>query len=150
MPNLLTGGHVDRGGAVIRREVIFRWESVDRVDLGQNPAGDDRSDAVELGEPGAGAVDQRSDLRADGFHLRVQRPDVVEVLVSQLVPPQTAAIDEEPLDSRISETTRMVYGNLSSSGMRRECALGQGTVADFAAARAAQRFVSPVENGGKL
>ena len=84
MPNLLTGGHVDRGGAVIRREVIFRWEPVDRVDLGQNPAGDDRSDAVELGEPGAGAVDERSDLRADGFHLRVQRADVVEVLLGQL------------------------------------------------------------------
>jgi hypothetical protein len=93
MPNLLTGGRVDGGGAVIRREVIFRWEPVDRVDLGQNPAGDDRSDAVELGEPGAGAVDQRSDLRADGFHLRVQRPDVVEVLVRQLPPHHPDRVD---------------------------------------------------------
>ena len=27
-------------------------------------------------------------------------------------PPQTDAIDEEPLDSRMSETTRIVYGKL--------------------------------------
>ena len=32
------------------------------------------------------------------------------------VPPHTDAMDEEPLDSRISDTTRMVYGNSSRSG----------------------------------
>ena len=31
--------------------------------------------------------------------------------------PQTDAIDDEPLDSRISETTRIVYGNSSPSGI---------------------------------
>src|SRR5579863_4897629 len=32
--------------------------------------------------------------------------------------PQTEAIDEEPLDSRISETTRIVYGNSCFDGSR--------------------------------
>ena len=31
-------------------------------------------------------------------------------------PEHTEAIDEEPFDSVISETTRMVYGNLSNGG----------------------------------
>ena len=31
--------------------------------------------------------------------------------------PQTEAIDDEPLDSRMSETTRMEYGNSSADGM---------------------------------
>ncbi len=31
-------------------------------------------------------------------------------------PPQTDAIEEEPFDSRISDTTRSVYGNESKSG----------------------------------
>ena len=31
--------------------------------------------------------------------------------------PQTVAIDDDPLDSVISETTRMVYGNFVASGM---------------------------------
>jgi hypothetical protein len=30
--------------------------------------------------------------------------------------PQTEAIDEEPFDSRMSETIRMVYGNSSLGG----------------------------------
>ena len=36
--------------------------------------------------------------------------------------PQTLAIDDEPFDSRISETTRMVYGNWVSSGRTAESA----------------------------
>ncbi len=38
------------------------------------------------------------------------------------MPPQTLAIDELPFDSRISLTTRIVYGNLSSSGIIRTIA----------------------------
>ena len=33
-----------------------------------------------------------------------------------MIPPQTVAIDEDPLDSRMSETIRIVYGNSSSEG----------------------------------
>ena len=32
--------------------------------------------------------------------------------------PQTEAIEEEPFDSRMSDTTRMVYGNSSCEGSR--------------------------------
>ena len=31
--------------------------------------------------------------------------------MSERQPPQTAAIDEEPFDSSVSETMRIVYGN---------------------------------------
>ena len=33
--------------------------------------------------------------------------------ISASEPPHTVAIDDEPFDSRISETTRSVYGKLS-------------------------------------
>ena len=67
------------------------------------------------------------------------------------VPPQTVAMDEDPLDSRISETSRMVYGNDSLLG---------STLSSARSARwpwpisrrpgAPMRPVSPTENGGKL
>ena len=84
MPDLLTRGGVDGCGAVVGREVIFRWESVDRLYFGQDPPRDDWPDAIQLGEPGPGAVDQGSDLRPDRGHLRVQRPNIVQVLMGQL------------------------------------------------------------------
>ena len=93
MPDLLTRGGVDGCGAVVGREVIFRWESVDRLYFGQDPPRDDWPDAIQLGEPGPGAVDQGSDLRADGFHLRIQCPNVVEVLVRQLPPHHPDRVD---------------------------------------------------------
>ena len=65
--------------------------------------------------------------------------------------PQTEAIDDEPLDSRISDTTRTTYGNFSISGI---------TALTPRRARLpwpiSRRFgpdimpVSPTENGGKL
>ena len=65
--------------------------------------------------------------------------------------PQTEAIDEEPFDSVISETTRMVYGKASSDGMtastprlaRRPWPISRrfGPI---------MRPHSPTENGGKL
>lgn len=48
-------------------------------------------------------------------------------------PPQTEAIDDEPLDSVISETMRMVYWKSSGAGSSGISALGQAAVADFAA-----------------
>ena len=51
--------------------------------------------------------------------------------------PQTVAIEEEPLDSVISETTRSVYGKAFLGRQQRmDRAPGQLAVADFAAARA--------------
>ena len=67
------------------------------------------------------------------------------------VEPHTDAIDEEPFDSRISETTRIVYGNVSASGMT-----GRRARSASAPWPMSRRFgprmkpVSPTENGGKL
>ena len=36
--------------------------------------------------------------------------------MSARAPPHTEAMDDDPLDSRMSETIRMVYGNFSLSG----------------------------------
>ena len=64
--------------------------------------------------------------------------------ISPSVPPQTVAIELEPLDSRMSETTRIVYGKLVGIGHDRlDAALGQRAVADLAPAGAADRPHSP-------
>ena len=67
-------------------------------------------------------------------------------------PPQTDAIDDEPFDSRMSETMRIVYGKSSNAGSTRlQRALGEVAVADLAAADVPRiGRTSPVENGGKL
>src|SRR5919112_6134575 len=65
--------------------------------------------------------------------------------------PQTEAIDEEPLDSRMSDTTRIVYGKSSVDGTI-------GTSARSASApwpmsrRLGPRMkpASPTENGGRV
>ena len=56
-------------------------------------------------------------------------------------PPHTVAIDDEPFDSRISETTRSVYGKSSYVRQQRlQRALGQRAVPDLAAAGAADHL----------
>src|SRR5919108_2404289 len=70
--------------------------------------------------------------------------------ISDSEEPHTEAIDEEPLDSRMSDTTRMVYGNSSCDGII-------GTSARSASApcpmsrRLGPRMkpASPTENGGE-
>ena len=61
------------------------------------------------------------------------------------------AIDEEPLDSMTSETTRIVYGNSSSEGITgrraRSARLPWPISRRFGLP---MRPVSPVQNGGKL
>ena len=53
--------------------------------------------------------------------------------------PHTLAIEEEPLDSRMSETTRIVYGNSSLARQHRlDRPLGQRPVTDLAAAGRAE------------
>ena len=71
--------------------------------------------------------------------------------ISERLEPQTDAIDDEPFDSRMSETTRIVYGKSSIDGTT-------GTSARSASAPwpMSRRFgprmkpASPTENGGKL
>jgi hypothetical protein len=58
--------------------------------------------------------------------------------ISARQPPHTEAIDDEPFDSVISETTRIEYGNSAAVGQHRDQrALGQAAVADLAALRRA-------------
>ncbi len=66
-------------------------------------------------------------------------------------PEQTLAMEEEPFDSRMSETMRMVYGNSSYAGStaasarsaRLPCPISRRLVPRTG-------FTSPVEKGGKL
>ena len=65
--------------------------------------------------------------------------------------PQTEAIDDEPLDSRMSDTTRIVYGNSSVVGT-----IGTSARSASAPWPTSRRFgpprrpASPTEKGGKL
>ena len=71
--------------------------------------------------------------------------------MSASVPPQTVAIEDEPLDSRMSETTRIVYGNASSVGRTGESARRARLPWPMSRRDGPRRnFASPTENGGKL
>src|SRR5919112_3833981 len=65
--------------------------------------------------------------------------------------PQTDAIDDEPLDSKMSETTRIVYGKSSIDGI-----IGTSARSASAPWPMSRRFgprmkpASPTENGGKV
>ena len=65
--------------------------------------------------------------------------------------PQTDAIDDEPLDSRMSDTTRIVYGNSSVDGTIAVSA--RSASAPWPMSRRLgprMKPASPTENGGKL
>jgi len=65
--------------------------------------------------------------------------------------PQTDAIDEEPFDSRMSETTRIVYGKSSFGGSTASTA--RSASAPWPMSRRdgePKRRTSPTENEGKL
>ena len=71
--------------------------------------------------------------------------------ISASAPPHTEAIDELPFDSRISDTTRMVYGKAFSSGSTTESARSARWPWPISRRLAPRSgLVSPVENGGKL
>ena len=65
--------------------------------------------------------------------------------------PQTDAIDDEPFDSRMSETMRIVYGNSSNAGSTPWIARSARLPWPISR-RDVPRIgrTSPVENGGKL
>ena len=67
------------------------------------------------------------------------------------VPPQTDAIELEPLDSKMSLTTRIVYGNSSWSGTTGVSARSARSPCPISR-RPGPRMkpVSPTLNGGKL
>src|SRR5919107_270354 len=65
--------------------------------------------------------------------------------------PQTDAIEDDPLDSRMSDTTRIVYGNSSCVGI-----IGTSARSASAPWPMSRRFgprmkpASPTENGGEV
>src|SRR5579885_3598794 len=71
--------------------------------------------------------------------------------INASVPPQTDAIDDDPFDSRISETSRIVYGNLAGGGstaFRDRSASMPWPISRRPGPRIGLH--SPTENGGKL
>ena len=71
--------------------------------------------------------------------------------ISEIEEPQTEAIEDDPLDSRMSDTTRIVYGNSSCVGI-----IGTSARSASAPWPMSRRFgprmkpASPTEKGGKL
>ena len=71
--------------------------------------------------------------------------------ISASVEPQTEPIDEEPFDSSVSETTRIVYGKSAASGITASSARWASAPWPMSRRRGPRiRPVSPTENGGKL
>ena len=71
--------------------------------------------------------------------------------ISDSEEPHTEAIEEEPLDSRMSDTTRIEYGKLlDRRDHRRERALGERAVADVAALDAAHAARLPDREGREV
>jgi hypothetical protein len=54
----VAGGHLDRGGAVVGGELVPGREPADVADEAEHRRGDDRSDAVEVGQGGFRRRDQ--------------------------------------------------------------------------------------------
>ena len=65
-------------------------------------------------------------------------------------PPQTAAMDEEPLDSSVSATTRTVKGKPSPEGMMGFRAFSARAPWPISRRDTRTGFTSPTEKGGKL
>ena len=71
--------------------------------------------------------------------------------ISARVPPQTVAMDEEPLDSRMSDTMRTVYGKASSDGSIGESDRRARLPWPMSRREGPRmNLVSPTEKGGKL
>ncbi len=65
--------------------------------------------------------------------------------------PQTVAIEDDPFDSRMSETTRIAYGKSASAGSRFASARSANAPCPISRRPGPRRnFTSPTENGGKL
>src|ERR1700732_4008813 len=65
--------------------------------------------------------------------------------------PQTVAIDEDPFDSKMSETTRTAYGKSSSGGSKLASARSANAPCPISRRPGPRRnFTSPTENGGKI
>src|SRR5207302_6624013 len=70
--------------------------------------------------------------------------------ISDNAAPQTVAIDDDPFDSKMSETTRIAYGHFSSEGKTAERARSASAPSPISRRPAPRRnCASPTENGGQ-
>jgi hypothetical protein len=78
------GGHPGRGGAVIGGEVVAAGEAGHVGDVADDGTGDDRADAEDLSEGGAGGLDRGGELLAGAAQLGVQAAHVPGELSGEL------------------------------------------------------------------
>jgi hypothetical protein len=78
--DLVTGGHIDRRGAVIAGESVLGGEPGDVTHFGQNPPGDHRADAEQAGQASARRGGKGADLAADVGDPRVQGADAGQMV----------------------------------------------------------------------
>ena len=65
-------------------------------------------------------------------------------------PPHTAAMEDEPLDSTVSDTTRMVKGKLSAEGSTGRRDFSARAPWPISRRESRTGFTSPTQKGGKL
>jgi hypothetical protein len=76
MTDDVAGGHFDRCGAVERGERGGGAEAGDRADSGEDLAGQQGADAVELGQGASGSRDGRCDVLIGGGDASIQAADL--------------------------------------------------------------------------
>ena len=86
MADLLAGGGVDRGGAVVAGEGVLRGEPGSVADFSEDPPGDHRADAEQAGQAGARRGNQGGDLAAGVLDPRVQGADAGAVVAGDVHP----------------------------------------------------------------
>jgi hypothetical protein len=84
MAGLLARGDVDRGRSVVGGEVVLAGEARDVSDLGQQPCGDDRTDAEDPGEGCPGGKDGLAELDIELPGAPVEGAHVAEVVHGDL------------------------------------------------------------------
>ena len=82
--DLVAGGRVDRGGAVVAGELVLGGEPCHVAGFGQDPARDHRADTEQAGQRGARRGHESADLSCRGLQPRVERPDVGQVVLGEL------------------------------------------------------------------
>lgn len=82
--NLLAGGGVDRGGAVVGREPVFGLEAFGLSDLGQDPGRQDGANAVDRDESGPGGRHRMGEFAVELLDAPIEGADVVKMVHGDL------------------------------------------------------------------
>ena len=80
----LAGGHLDRGGAGVGREVMARREAAHIADLAEDHRGRRGPDAFDGGQAGAGRFDRGLEAFVEVFELAVECDEVIEQVDGEL------------------------------------------------------------------